>query len=149
MSSRHQNDSPSVLRKLDALWKLSSNCRKIQKSKQKLYLPEDKWLIFLLKSSRIFKKKWPTTESWSPQTRGRTGLQEVEVKALPPPASAAGTAFPTSRTGSARWPARSDRRDKKKKSLLVKTTFANIWETEAKPVFTIVIPKLQMSDLTL
>lgn len=56
-----------------------------------------------------------TTERWSPRTPGRTGRREAGAKVLPPPASAAGRACPTSRTGSAGWRARSEARGERKK----------------------------------
>lgn len=53
-------------------------------------------------------KELLTTVSWSPQTLGWSDQRGAEETAPPPPASAAGTASPTSRTGNAGWPARSD-----------------------------------------
>lgn len=62
-------------------------------------------LIFFF-CMQVFSER--TTERWNPQSQGRTCRQEAGVKVLPPPALAAGTAFPTSRTGNAGWRARSE-----------------------------------------
>lgn len=63
-SSRHQNDSPLVLRKLDALWKLSSNCTKHRKANRSfIYLKINVIVFHVKKQQEIKKKKRPTTES--------------------------------------------------------------------------------------
>lgn len=55
-SSRRHNDSPSVLRKSDAHWKLSSNCTKSRKANRNfIYLKIN--MIVVEKQQEIKKKK--------------------------------------------------------------------------------------------
>lgn len=65
-----------------------------------------KWV--LIKGWGLFVYIKLTTVSWSQQTRGRSGQQGAEGTAPPPPASAAETASPMSRTGNGGWPAQSE-----------------------------------------
>lgn len=61
-SSRRQHDSPSVLRKSGALWRLSSNCTKHRKANRNFIYPQINAALFFLfekKVKKLKKKKGP------------------------------------------------------------------------------------------
>lgn len=55
-SSGHQNDSPSILRKLDALWKLSSNCIKHRKANRSFIYLKINVIVFPVEKQQEIKK---------------------------------------------------------------------------------------------